>query len=125
MTIKLKRVYRGLERERGEGKWYLVERLWPGGMKTDAHDHDGWLKDIAPSTQLRQWFGHDPERWPEFKKRYRAELKEHEKNEASEEIDTLLKAARRGNLTLLYSAKDTEQNSAIVLREYLEKRLKE
>jgi len=125
MTIKLKRVYEGPEKERGDGKRYLVERLWPRGMKKEALDHDGWVKDIAPSTQLRKWFGHDPERWPEFKKRYRAELKEHEKNEASEEIDTLLKAARRGNLTLLYSAKDTEQNSAIVLREYLEKRLKE
>src|SRR5690625_759221 len=125
MTIKAKRDYEGPEKASGDGKRYLAERLWPRGLKTEALDHDGWVKDIAASTQLREWFGHGPERWPEIKKRYRGELKEHEKNGASEEIDTLLKAARRGNLTLLYSAKDTEQNSAIVLREYLEKRLKE
>lgn len=120
--IRLKRVYD--PPERGDGKRYLVERLWPRGMKKEALQLDGWLKEVAPSTELRRWFGHEPERWPEFRKRYYAELEEHEKD-GLEAIGTLLHAARRGNLTLLYSARKRDQNSALILREFLDERLEE
>jgi uncharacterized protein YeaO (DUF488 family) len=84
--------------------------------KTDL-DADAWVKDVAPSTQLRKWFGHQPERWPEFRRRYRHELSRNERAWAP-----LLDAARRRNITLLYAAHDPLHNSAIVLREYLERR---
>lgn len=97
----------------------LVERLWPRGIKKEALVLDGWIKDVAPSTELRRWFDHDPERWDEFRKRYQDELVQNQ-NAWTE----LLQAARRGTVTLLYSARDEEHNGALVLREFLQHRLR-
>jgi uncharacterized protein YeaO (DUF488 family) len=99
---------------RSDGRRILVERLWPRGMKKEALAAEAWLKEVAPSTELRKWFGHRVERWEEFRRRYRAEL---DANPAAWE--PILEAARRGNVTLLYSARDTAHNGAIVLEEYL------
>src|SRR5690606_22120284 len=96
----------------------LVERLWPRGVKKEALEMDFWQKDVAPSTALRQWYGHEPERWPEFRRRYEKELSE---NAAG--WSPILEAARKGTVTLLFSAHDVERNSAVVLRDFLEKRL--
>ncbi|MGB6874682.1 MAG: DUF488 family protein [Candidatus Acidiferrales bacterium] len=98
---------------------FLVERLWPRGMKKESLQLNGWLKEVAPSTVLRTWYGHKVERWPEFRKRYLAEL--HKNPNAWQ---PLLEATRRGGVTLLYSARDTEHNSAIILREFLASKLK-
>ena len=113
MMIRLKRVY-DLP-EPGDGVRLLVERLWPRGMKKDALRLDGWLKDVAPSDALRRWFAHDPAKWDEFQRRYRAELDAH-----PEAWQPILEAARQGDVTLLYSARDTQRNSAVALKAYLE-----
>jgi uncharacterized protein YeaO (DUF488 family) len=113
--IKVKRVYEGPESS--DGARFLVERLWPRGMKKESLRMDGWLKDVAPSETLRQWFGHDPAKWNEFRRRYFAEL-----SSKSEVLRPLLEAARKGDLTLLYSAHDTMRNNALALKEYLDKR---
>jgi uncharacterized protein YeaO (DUF488 family) len=102
------------------GARFLVERLWPRGMKKEALQMDGWLKDVAPSGELRRWFGHDPARWEEFKQRYFAEL-----DQKPEAWQPLLEAARKGDVTLLYSARDEEHNNALALRDYLQARLQE
>ncbi len=122
--IRVKRVYDPPERE--DGKRFLVERLWPRGMRKEALEMDDWLKEVAPSTALRQWFGHDTERWSGFQTRYRKELREQARDRDGEPngIARLLQAARHGNVTLLYSARDTEHNSALVLRDFLESHLK-
>jgi uncharacterized protein YeaO (DUF488 family) len=99
---------------RRESPTYLVDRLWPRGVRKDALDMDGWLKDVAPSTELRRWFGHAPGRWEEFRERYRAEL-----DARPDAADPLLDALRDGPVVLLYDAKDTEHNQAIVLRNWL------
>ena len=114
--IRLKRTYE--EAAPSDGRRLLVERLWPRGMKKEALVHDAWLKDVAPSTALRKWFGHRPELWEEFVARYRAELDE---NESAWE--PILDEARKGTVTLLYSSRDEEHNSAVVLRAYLEEHL--
>jgi len=116
--IQIKRVYESADSR--DGKRFLVERLWPRGMKKDSLAMDGWLKDVAPSTALRQWFGHDPAKWEEFRQRYIAEL---EHNPAA--TKTLLDAARQGDVTLLYSAHDQEHNSALLLKYFLDERLLE
>lgn len=103
-----------------DGVRVLVERLWPRGMKRDALKLDRWLKEVAPSDSLRRWFAHEPARWEEFQRQYFAELDNH-----PEAWRPLLEAARRGNLTLLYSARDIEHNSAVALKRYLEARLSE
>jgi uncharacterized protein YeaO (DUF488 family) len=113
--LRTKRVYDREEEQ--DGARFLVERLWPRGVKKEALRLDGWLKDAAPSTALRQWFGHDPAKWNEFRRRYVAELAG-----ASEALRPIRQAARRGNVTLLYSARDTEHNSAVVLKGFLAKR---
>jgi uncharacterized protein YeaO (DUF488 family) len=110
--IKIKRVYDAVEA--GDGRRYLVDRLWPRGIKKLALNIDGWIKEAAPSTELRQWFHHDPSRWNEFRLRYFAELES--EPEAWEPIAEL---QRNGTVTLLYSAKDTDHNHAIVLMEFL------
>ncbi len=97
-----------------DGKRLLVERLWPRGITKEALKADAWLRDVAPSTELRKWFSHDPEKWAEFQRRYRAELDAHP--EAWEEI---LAAAREGRVTLLFSSRDTEHNNVVALRDYL------
>jgi uncharacterized protein YeaO (DUF488 family) len=114
--IKLKRVYESKGND--DGKKFLVERLWPRGVKKTALANAVWLKDVAPSTELRKWFGHDPKRWEEFQRRYRVELKEHQAV-----LESILEAARRGTVTLLYSSHDTEHNNAVLLRDYLQRKL--
>jgi uncharacterized protein YeaO (DUF488 family) len=116
--IQIKRVYEPPANE--DGARFLVERLWPRGMKKDALQMVAWCKDSAPSADLRRWFGHDPAKWKEFQRRYRAELTD---NLAA--CQPLLYAARQGNITLLYSAHDTEHNSAVVLKSWLEEGLAE
>jgi uncharacterized protein YeaO (DUF488 family) len=113
--IRIKRTYEPAAR--GDGRRILVERLWPRGMKKEALDADEWLKDVAPSTALRKWFGHREERWDEFRRRYRKELSANPAGWAP-----ILAASKRGTVTLLYSAHDVEHNGAIVLRDYLMER---
>jgi uncharacterized protein YeaO (DUF488 family) len=115
-TIKLARVY---DQERPPtGKAYLVERLWPRGVRREDLDLDGWLKDLAPSTELRRWFGHDPQKWDEFRRRYAVELDAHPQT-----WQALLR--EEPDVTLLYSSRDREHNSAVALRDYLLARLAE
>ncbi len=111
--IQLKRAYDPVAPM--DGKRYLVERLWPRGVTKEKLKLAGWLKEIAPSTELRQWFHADSARWPEFRRRYLAEL---EANETG--CTELMKGARSGTLTLVYGAHDTEHNSAVVLKEFLQ-----
>ncbi|MDX9740121.1 MAG: DUF488 domain-containing protein [Gammaproteobacteria bacterium] len=108
MSISLKRVYEKPARD--DGMRILVDRIWPRGMKKEEAKIDLWLKDIAPSTELRKWFGHDPERWSGFQARYRAEL------EGSEALAELRKLSRKGKVTLVYGARDEKHNNALVLR---------
>lgn len=110
--IKLKRAYE--PPDRGDGTRILVDRLWPRGIKKADAAIDRWLRDIAPSAKLRQWFGHRPERWLEFRRRYLAELRER-----SELIEEIRKAARAGPVTLVYAARDEAHNDAIVLKKVL------
>lgn len=97
-----------------DGARFLVERLWPRGVKKVDLQIDAWLKNLAPTDALRRWFAHDPRKWVEFQRRYRRELDAH-----SEAWEVLLRAARRGHVTLVYSARDTQHNNAVALREYL------
>jgi uncharacterized protein YeaO (DUF488 family) len=116
VMIRIKRVYDPSAEE--DGLRFLVERLWPRGMKKEALHMAAWCKDVAPSDKLRRWFGHDPAKWKEFQQRYRAELAV--KNAGCQ---PLFDAARRGSITLLYSARDTQHNNAVVLKSYLEEGL--
>ena len=113
--LALKRVYDKAASE--DGVRFLVERLWPRGIKKTDLRLDDWLKDVAPSNELRRWFSHDPKKWSEFQRRYFAELDSH--LEASAPIRS---AARHGRVTLLYSSHDTEHNNAVALKEYLSAR---
>ena len=112
MTINLKRVYENPTP--ADGTRILVDRLWPRGLTKEKAGIDVWLKEIAPSTALRKWFGHDPAKWVEFQKRYREEL---EKNPA--QVALLKEQAKKGAVTLVYGAKDEEHNEALVLKELL------
>jgi|SRR5437870_4863651 len=114
--IKLKRAYDSASND--DGIRFLVERLWPRGVKKTALRLDAWLKDVAPSTGLRQWFSHDPAKWTEFQRRYRREL-----DATPEALEPILKAARRGRVTLVYSSHDAEHNNAVVLKAYAEARI--
>jgi uncharacterized protein YeaO (DUF488 family) len=111
--ITVKRVYEPVDA--GDGTRFLVERLWPRGVRKDALKFDAWLKDVAPSTEVRRWFGHDPARWQEFCRRYAAEL-----DARPDAWAPILHADRSGSVTLLYSAHDTEHNNAVALKSYLE-----
>jgi len=93
----------------------LVDRLWPRGLKKSEARIDEWLREIAPSTALRKWFKHDPDKWKEFKKKYSAELDDHR-----EQVEKLVREARKRTITLLFSARDTEHNNAVALKEYIE-----
>jgi uncharacterized protein YeaO (DUF488 family) len=97
-----------------DGVRFLVGRLWPRGVKKGALRLDAWLKDVAPSTELRQWFSHDPAKWAEFQRRYSAEL-----DAKREVLEPIVNAARRGSVTLVFSSHDTERNNAVALRTYL------
>lgn len=110
--MKIKRVYEEPDKE--DGLRILVDRLWPRGLTKEKASVDLWLKDIAPSTELRKWFGHDPDKWVEFKKRYRSELKENE-----EKVSLLKDQMKKGIVTLVYGAKDKEHNEALILKELL------
>lgn len=111
--IKIKRIYDPVSKD--DGKRILVARLWPRGMKKDEAKIDEWLKKIAPSDELRRWFSHDPSKWQEFKTRYKREIKK-----KSELIERLRGEGKKGTITLLFSAKDTEHNNAVVLKELIE-----
>jgi uncharacterized protein YeaO (DUF488 family) len=115
--INLKRAYD--EANSTDGSRYLVERLWPRGVKKVSLKIDGWLKTAAPSTELRQWFNHEIPKWSEFRRRYFTELNAH-----PEAWQPLVEAARRGTVTLIYSSHDTEHNNAVALKEFVEKKIK-
>lgn len=117
MVIKIKRVYDAAARS--DGRRFLVERLWPRGVKKDELKLDGWLKDAAPSTGLRKWFDHDPAKWKEFQRRYEAELKAD-----PEAWQPILEAAGKSAVTLLFSSRDPEYNNVVALRSFLAKRRK-
>jgi len=111
-NLRLKRVY--APADAGDGTRILIDRLWPRGISKQRAALDEWLKEIAPSTELRQWFGHELARWPEFQRRYKAELRGH-----AMEIERLRDIAAKGVLTLVYGARDQEHNDAVVLRDVL------
>ncbi len=119
VELLLKRAYE--KPAKSDGVRILVDRLWPRGISKVKLSLDMWAKDVSPSTALRKWFGHDPERWQEFEKRYKAELKEPEAREAISAIVAPAKHARA--MTLIYGAKDTQHNEAVVLRGILKRRL--
>jgi uncharacterized protein YeaO (DUF488 family) len=114
--ITLKRAYDPISRS--DGTRFLVERLWPRGLSKTKLHLDAWLKDVGPSTELRKWFGHDPDKWDEFRKRYRREL-----DSRPDAWQPIMSAARRSPVTLVYSSHDTEHNNAVALREYLEAKM--
>jgi uncharacterized protein YeaO (DUF488 family) len=115
--IKIKRVYDPVSPQ--DGSRYLVDRLWPRGVKKETLYIAGWDKEVAPSNELRHWYGHDPEKWCEFNKRYFTEL-----DAMPETWQPLLEAAREGDITLLFSTTELERNNAVTLRAYLEQRRK-
>ena len=114
MPFQLKRVYETPGRE--DGMRVLIDRLWPRGLSKDAARIDLWAKDISPSTELRKWFDHDPERWAQFQKRYAAEIKSQ-----TETLTLLRLEAKRRMVSLLYGSRETVHNNAAALKRYLEK----
>jgi len=113
--IQLKRVYEKPSRQ--DGFRILVDRLWPRGLTKDRAAVDLWLKDVAPSSELRKWFSHDPEKWKEFQTRYRKELKEQK-----EALSLLKQKSKERTVTLVYGARDEEHNEALVLKRLLDGR---
>ena len=112
MELKIKRVYEKPEKD--DGTRILVDRLWPRGLTKEKANIDLWLKDIAPTTELRKWFSHDPDKWKEFQKRYHHELKNNQ-----EQVSILYEQLKKGVVTLVYGAKDQEHNEALALKEWL------
>jgi len=117
--IRLKRIYEPYDKE--DGYRILVDRLWPRGLSKEKAHVDVWLKEIAPTTELRKWFGHTPQKWEEFEKRYKIELKD--KTELVKQVKDLEKDHKK--ITLLYGARDTEHNEAVVLVDFLGKSSRE
>lgn len=115
MAVRLKRVYE--PPEPSDGYRVLIDRLWPRGVSKEQAHLDEWVRDLAPSSELRRWFGHDPAKFDEFRRRYRTELAAQE-----EKLRDLRSRARTGTLTLVYAARDTEHNDAVVLAELLRRR---
>jgi uncharacterized protein YeaO (DUF488 family) len=115
VDVRTKRIYDPAEP--GDGYRILVDRVWPRGVSREAANLDEWAKDLAPSTELRKWFGHDPARFGEFRTRYRAELRER-----GDEIERLRALARSRSLTILYAARDRDHNNAVVLAELVRQR---
>ncbi len=113
MIIQLKRVYDAPQTS--DGLRILVDRLWPRGLTKGKAKIDHWLKDVAPSNELRTWFGHNPAKWPEFQKRYRAELK------ANPALSELKKLSDQKSVTLVYAARDTDHNNAVLLKHILDR----
>jgi uncharacterized protein YeaO (DUF488 family) len=111
--VKLKRAYEPAAP--GDGRRFLVDRIWPRGVRKEALRIDAWVKEAGPSNELRKWFGHDPRRWTEFRQRYYRELEAH-----PEVLKPLLDAARKGDITLVYSARDEQYNQAVVISEVLQ-----
>ncbi len=110
--VNVKRIYDPASSQ--DGKRIYIDRLWPRGLKKSDALFDEWLKEISPSNELRKWFGHDPAKWEEFKKRYKKEL-----GDKKEMLDKLKKEAKHQKITLLYSAKETEHNNAVAMKEFL------
>lgn len=108
--MKIKRVYEKPDKD--DGLRILVDRLWPRGLTKEKASIDLWLKEIAPSTELRKWFGHDPDKWDEFRKRYREEL-----NKNKEVSSLLTEKLKQGEFTLVYGSRDEEHNEVLVLKE--------
>lgn len=117
-AIGIKRVYEPDSRR--DGQRILVERLWPRGIRKDDLRLHAWYKEVAPSTELRKWYGHEVSRWPEFQRRYLEELSENQ-----DAWRPILDAAQKRKVTLLYSAHDVEHNSAVVLRDYLAEQMRQ
>lgn len=115
MNVVIKRVYE--QALPSDGFRILIDRLWPRGLSKARADLDIWLKDIAPSTELRKWFNHDPEKWPEFKRKYKQELKNHK--DALQLLKHLIKEKKK--VTLLYAAHDENYNNAIVLQSLIKR----
>ncbi len=113
--VKVKRIYDFPRPSKDDGKRVLIDRLWPRGLRKDEVAVDEWMKEIAPSSQLRKWFGHDPAKWEEFRRRYRQELEG-----KKDFIEELRRDARHGTVTILYSARDTEHNNALVVKDLIE-----
>jgi uncharacterized protein YeaO (DUF488 family) len=116
-NVRLRRAYDDPTPD--DGHRILVDRVWPRGRTTGQLRLDAWVRELAPSTQLRNWFGHDPARWEEFQERYRAELADPDRARA---LDALARRARRGPVTLVFGARDTEHNQAVVIAAELERR---
>lgn len=117
MPVSFERVYE--KPSPNDGKRILVERLWPRGLKKEDAKVDEWLREIAPSTKLREWFGHDPEKWSEFEERYWKELKKKQ-----EIVSKLVKEIKREQVTFVFAAKEEKHNNAVALKEYIERRVK-
>jgi len=115
--IRVKRVYE--LPATSDGTRFLVDHLWPRGLKKEAVQVRSWIKAVSPSNELRHWFGHEPAKWKEFQRRYFAEL-----DQKPETWQPLLDATQEGDITLVFSARDEEHNNAVALKSYLEKRLK-
>ncbi len=111
--VRMKRVYEPSAPE--DGKRIFIDRLWPRGIKKEEAKIDEWIKEIAPSTELRKWFSHDPTKWPEFRRRYKREL-----GERSDLVKWLIEEAKKGTITLVFAAKDTEHANAAVLKEVMD-----
>jgi uncharacterized protein YeaO (DUF488 family) len=118
--LKVKRVYE--KKETADGKRILIDRVWPRGLTSEAAAVDEWLKELAPSTELRKWFSHDPEKWEEFRRRYTEELSSPEKMEVLERI---ARTASSANVTILFGSKETRYNNARVIEELLHKLMKD
>jgi uncharacterized protein YeaO (DUF488 family) len=112
-NIRIKRVYE--EPEEADGRRILVDRLWARGLSKEKAKVDMWIKEIAPSTDLRRWYGHDPDKWAEFKRRYTVEL-----DAKPGIVEEIMKEVRAGVVTLLYSSKEEQLNNAVALKEYIE-----
>ena len=115
--IRVKRAYESPAAT--DGVRFLVDHLWPRGLKKEKLKVKSWIKDVSPSNELRNWFGHDPAKWEEFQRRYSVEL-----DQKPETWEPLLQAVREGDVTLVFSARDEEHNNAVALKSYLENRLK-
>jgi uncharacterized protein YeaO (DUF488 family) len=113
MGIRTKRVYD--KNAKNDGLRILVDRVWPRGIRKDKAELDDWLKDVAPSTELRKWFGHDPEKWSQFKQKYFKELEK-----KKDLVDRIADQAGQHTVTLLYAAKDRDHNNAVALKDYLD-----